>query len=313
MRSTGEKLLKSNKALSSSSPLTVAGRQTSFEEHGGSHTSNLPGPTALSCPSEQELRVPCYCEENVWRLAYRRIHVDTSEEGGAAAHIIHCGEQTQDEESERLVSRNYVVFISNEQRCCPMLAQRASKRSKEACFWDYHVIFIQSVRECVKKSAKFDGNLTDNSVPPLRQRTTVFDVDSRLPYACELEAYLEATFSSLKFRTECDRDKYTPLFRVIPADIYLENFYSDRMHMFNSGTGQWNAPPPTYDCIMIHKINPTERNKEGNLSNLAEYVSMKYDHVREDGINDTTKIDETQSVFGEVLTLQLLLSKFGHS
>lgn len=313
MRSTGEKLLKSNKAPSSLSPLAVAARQKHLEEHDGSHNSNLPGSTALSCPSEQELRVPCYCEENVWRLAYRRIHVDTSEEGGAAAHIIRCGEQTQEEENERLVSRNYVVFISNEQRCCPMLGQRASKNSKEACFWDYHVIFIQSVRECVKVSGKINGNLTDASVKKHCQKTTVFDVDSRLPYACELEAYLEATFSSLKFRTECDRDKYAPLFRVIPADIYLENFYSDRMHMFNSGTGQWNAPPPTYDCIMNHKTNPTERNKEGNLSNLAEYVSMRFEHAREDGINDTTRIDETQSVFGEVLTLQLLLSKFGHS
>ena len=29
--------------------------------------------TALSCASDRDLRVPCYCEENVWRLAHRRL------------------------------------------------------------------------------------------------------------------------------------------------------------------------------------------------------------------------------------------------
>lgn len=300
MRSTDEKRVKSNKNLFSSSPLPLATGRKNVEEQISVHTSNLPGSTALSCLSEQELRVPCYCEENVWRLAYRRTHADTSKEEEDAIHAVHNGEKIREEKDERLVSQNYVVFISNEQRCCPMFAQRASKNPKEACFWDYHVIFIQNIA-----SWKTDGNPADTNMKKYWQRATVFDVDSRLPYACELEAYLEATFPDLNFNTENDRKKYAPLFRVVRAELYLENFYSDRMHMYNNETGKWNAPPPTYDCIMNQKQNPAKENEKGNSSNLADYVSMRYKHTQEDGTKNTP-----QSVFGEVLSLQLLLSTF---
>ncbi len=61
-------------------------------------SKNSAGATALSCSSEAKLRCPCYCEENVWRLAYRRLN-------GAA------GANTDKENDEY-----HVVFISNPEK-----------------------------------------------------------------------------------------------------------------------------------------------------------------------------------------------------
>lgn len=75
--------------------------------------------TALESPSDQSLRVPCYCEENVWRLAYRKL------------------------QSKDAVSKDYfVVFISNPLKCVPMFHQLAVADPTKPVYWDYHVILI---------------------------------------------------------------------------------------------------------------------------------------------------------------------------
>lgn len=72
--------------------------------------------TAVEAPSDRSLRVPCYCEENVWRLAHR--HVGSN------------------------ASTYYVVFVSNERQCCAMWNQMA--REGGPCFWDYHVVLFET-------------------------------------------------------------------------------------------------------------------------------------------------------------------------
>lgn len=74
--------------------------------------------TALEAPSDQSLRVACYCEENVWRLAHRRLHHNPK-------------------------STYYVVFVSNEQKCVAMWYQMAGTDGA-AVFWDYHVILVET-------------------------------------------------------------------------------------------------------------------------------------------------------------------------
>ena len=37
---------------------------------------------------------------------------------------------------------------------------------------------------------------------------------------------------------------------VVEAETYLRHFSSDRSHMYNDKTGEWNATPPPYDCII---------------------------------------------------------------
>lgn len=76
--------------------------------------------TALDAPFDQSLRVPCYCEENVWRLAYRMLNGKTKSSS----------------------KEYYVVFISNPMQCVPMFHQLAVKDPSKPCYWDYHVILI---------------------------------------------------------------------------------------------------------------------------------------------------------------------------
>lgn len=66
--------------------------------------------------TDQSLRVPCFCEENVWRLAYRKIRDESQE--------------------------FYVTFVTNPEKCVPMFHQLASDDPMKPCYWDYHVILL---------------------------------------------------------------------------------------------------------------------------------------------------------------------------
>jgi hypothetical protein len=80
----------------------------------GRHFSSEAAQTALEALSDRAVRVPFYCEENVWRLAHR--HSTTT----------NC----------------HVVFISNARQCVAMYHQLAGEDGP--CFWDYHVILIKT-------------------------------------------------------------------------------------------------------------------------------------------------------------------------
>lgn len=121
--------------------------------------------SSLTCPSERGLRVPCYCEENVWRLAYRRTHSDNPADDGAY----------------------HVVFVSNETKCVPFFHQLASENSQQPCFWDYHVILLWT--------PDFSGEAN---------QTQVLDVDSSLPYPSNLDDYLNHAFP-IDFNGEHER------------------------------------------------------------------------------------------------------------
>ena len=113
--------------------------------------------TALSATVDQELRVPFYCEENVWRLAYRQRHFSS----------LHGS-----------VSNSWVVFISNAIKSVPMFYQRASPDPNRSVCWDYHVILVVSNPAAQAPQHAF----------------LVYDLDSRLPYPCPLTEYLQFSF-----------------------------------------------------------------------------------------------------------------------
>ena len=71
--------------------------------------------TALEAPTDCAIRVPYYCDENVWRLAHRHLSC-------------HC----------------HVVFISNARQCVAMHHQLVRDDDGGPCFWDYHVILIKT-------------------------------------------------------------------------------------------------------------------------------------------------------------------------
>jgi hypothetical protein len=74
--------------------------------------------SAVQARKDQDLRVPYYCEENVWRLAYRKVR-----------------DQPQDD--------FFVCFISNANKSVLMFHQLAADAADDrAVCWDYHVILI---------------------------------------------------------------------------------------------------------------------------------------------------------------------------
>mmetsp|Transcript_249 Transcript_249/g.405 ORF Transcript_249/g.405 Transcript_249/m.405 type:complete len:263 (-) Transcript_249:40-828(-) len=257
-------------------------RRMSLNKHDGggkdrSHQEpNSASSTALSCSSEKELRTACYCEENIWRLAYRRLRgssrEETVEEDSRNDRVRKGGNKENEE--------YYVVFVSNKERCCPMFHQIASDHPMKACFWDYHVILIQATKVMKRGKQVIQAQ--------------VLDLDTHLPFPTSLEEYLQGTFG-MKFASKKDERMYAPMFRVIRAEYYLETFFSDRMHMVKDGT--WIAKPPTYECITTANMT---KNKHGFWSNLDDYIDMsRLNHGRSD------------SKYGEVLTLDQLKSKFG--
>jgi hypothetical protein len=73
--------------------------------------------SALQVNTDQDIRVPYFCEENVWRLAHRKTHQEPE-------------------------NRYFVAFISNPMKYVPMFQQLASGNVDRPCCWDYHVILL---------------------------------------------------------------------------------------------------------------------------------------------------------------------------
>mmetsp|Transcript_6079 Transcript_6079/g.7857 ORF Transcript_6079/g.7857 Transcript_6079/m.7857 type:complete len:219 (-) Transcript_6079:925-1581(-) len=194
--------------------------------------------TALAAPSDLHLRVPYYCEENIWRLAYRKKH-------------------------ECPGDRFWVVFISNSIKNIPMFEQKASSDPSTSVCWDYHVILL------TVRSEELGGAVL------------VFDIDSNLPYPCPLSGYIQRSFPyewPLPF---------SPLFRVVEADLYLQHFSSDRMHMYNQEKGTWNAAPPDY--------SPIQSGQASSASNLEHYLNF---------VDRPTFTEIDANAFGTILTKQ---------
>lgn len=197
--------------------------------------------SALEVERDQDLRVPCYCEENVWRLAYRKIQARPNEQD--------C---------------YFVAFISNSIKTVPMFFQRAASSPETSVCWDYHVILLYA--------------------HPTERDVYVYDIDSVLDYPCTLAEYLRRSFPyEAPF-------VMAPLFRVVPAALFLQHFSSDRMHMFNTKTKSWIATPPSYSIIRGH-----------GESNLKHYLNFTPQH-------QTHQSEGTAPIYGHVMTLPQLSS-----
>lgn len=79
--------------------------------------------SAVQVSSDHELRVACYCEENVYRLVCRKLKQNTHNADG---------------------DNYYVMFVSSESLCVPMYYQRAAARPTAPCLWDYHVLVLHA-------------------------------------------------------------------------------------------------------------------------------------------------------------------------
>ena len=106
-----------------------------------------------------------------------------------------------------------VVVITNERRQVPLWEQRLGS----PVVWDYHVVLVR------------DGR--------------VYDMDTELPFPCDLRAYVQSTF----------RLPDMVKIRRVEAQDYRASFSSDRSHM-KDADGAWIHPPPVWPLIMQGKL-----------------------------------------------------------
>lgn len=148
------------------------------------------------------------------------------------------------------------VFVSNPHKTCALWYQRAAPSPDAPVVWDYHVILLRQE-------------------PTLAWQ--VWDLDTTLGMPLSLPHYLQRTF----WATHMIEARFAPLFRVIPKDLFLETFSSDRSHM-QGDDQQYLQPPPPWP--------PPQRPR--TRTNLMRFVDMQDPFV------------------GEIMTLTQLQERF---
>ncbi|PVG00221.1 hypothetical protein CPB86DRAFT_782814 [Serendipita vermifera] len=212
----------------------------------------------------------CWCEENVYLLGkYFAQSIPNIKEEWNA----------------------YVAFISNENKSVFLCQARHSTnpnllRDNFGVVWDYHVILLL-------QSLKSPG------------ATYVYDFDSRLPLGSLFEDYFRGTFPLI--------DKLHPVyvstFRVIPLQMYLDYFASDRSHMLkpgelheNSEAKTYHSAPPAYPCIR-GPLADTD-------NNLAKsYLQMSSVEVFRD-VNELRREKWEDKPFGQLVSIHVFRSMF---
>ncbi|KAL3856825.1 hypothetical protein ACJMK2_011539 [Sinanodonta woodiana] len=131
----------------------------------------------------------------------------------------------------------FCVFISNLEKKIPLWCQKSSSEEDGLVIWDYHVIFVyKSKDKCI-----------------------VYDMDTSLPFPCDIEEYLsKAIRSDAHIKKEFHR-----FFRVIPSEEFIRTFASDRSHMLNK-EGKWIKEPPNYPCIQTKE----------STNNIQDFINM---------------------------------------
>ncbi|KAF8121919.1 N-terminal glutamine amidase-domain-containing protein [Boletus edulis] len=154
----------------------------------------------------------------------------------------------------------FAVFISNPARTVALWNQRVGSSRDTAIIWDYHVILALRERGQVHSPGR---------------DTWIYDLDTCLPIPCHWSVYVGQTFP-LGLDT---LPQYQSRFRVIPGNVYLDNFASDRSHMLQVSQSnaaeetRYLSKPPSYPVI----CGPEAR-KHGTRHNLmTHFVSMAED------------------------------------
>lgn len=118
--------------------------------------------------------------------------------------------------------RSFAVVISNAEGAVPLWSQREAPAPDRPVFWDYHAVAVERDAEGVR----------------------VWDFDSELEIPVGFDIWVRESFPAV------DRlpRRYSPRFRVVPAQEYLDLFSSDRSHMKDE-EGDWREPPPDWPAI----------------------------------------------------------------
>ena len=137
-----------------------------------------------------------------------------------------------------------VCFISNSTKSCAIWQQRSAGNPLEPVIWDYHVVLL------VK-----DFNQANEGI------WQVYDLDSNLPLGISVTEYFLQSFqppeqgrlSQIRVAPQ-----FSPYFKLIDGNDYVEQFSSDREHMQNAD-GSWQSPPPLWPLIVGNRTLSLQR------------------------------------------------------
>ena len=118
-----------------------------------------------------------------------------------------------------------VVIISGHGPYRKLWFQRSSEDAGAPVLWDYHVVLLSQ-----------------------QNGWQVWDLDTTLGSPVSAITYFSKTF----LQEDSDPEQNDVIFRLIPAPEYVENFSSDRSHMWLP-SGNWAAPPPLWPMIINGK------------------------------------------------------------
>ena len=136
--------------------------------------------------------------------------------------------------------RRHAVVIGGAHEGFVMWHQRAARGRSAPIFWDYHVIVLAE------------------------DPWEVWDLDTTLGLPLPAIDYLRSSF-----RAGLPAE-LAPIFRVVPADLFVATLASDRSHM-RGPDGRFERPPPPWPTI-----SAPERG-----SNLRRFVDMSDGFVGE--------------------------------
>lgn len=168
-----------------------------------------------------------------------------------------------------------------------MWSQKLAQDPSHPVVWDYHVILLLKPKErnsaSLGESDEFRAGGTQNA--------WVYDFDTRLGIPISLPDYLQETFSGIPLMFES-------LFRIVPGDVFCENFASDRSHMLdknvmttdglsNNSDEMYIYPPPKYPPICGSSAKGS-----GKLNNLMSFVCMESSEETFGGVVDIAALSE---------------------
>jgi len=199
------------------------------------HSTRILGTSSRSTPPSipsDNVYTPYYCEENIYLLA-KSFSADPQVVG------------TWDV---------FILFISNHNKAVALWCQQKAHEPHLPVVWDYHVILILRPRNHLGQNVAESG-VVPLPLPEEKAHTWAYDFDTCLDLPCTLQEYLDWTFRDVN-------PQYQSLFRVIPCEIYLNHFASDRSHMLTVKEDELTSavkmsrvpddycvPPPVYEPI----------------------------------------------------------------
>jgi len=135
----------------------------------------------------------------------------------------------------------FAVVISNPAKCFAMWDQKLAAAG-EPVMWDYHVILVTR-----------------------GEKLEIWDLDTNLGYPVPAQEWVQKSFQASATMPEA----FHPMFRVVDAKTFREDFSSDRSHMLE-GENTYREPVPSWPII-----------GDGKPGNLHRFINMSFPFVGE--------------------------------